>query len=213
VVPCWAPLGCRPAMGVACDDEHSAIVLAEFQAAGDLPFGWGVRLEPGGYRLRRRSDSAAFGPAQGLARGSSSCIRPGRSSGPPAWPTVALRSRPTTQHRPGWRSSACGRVTFGRSVSRTRCSAVGTCPGQRSGPVPTARLLPSVTWGVLRPRRCCRRGVMSDCRIWRCWPRPATIRGRSPERPGRSLGGAGAVGPAVAGPMALLFRGGGERLW
>jgi ferredoxin len=45
--------------------RDGAIVLDELAAAGDLPFGWGVRLEPGGYRLRRRSDTAAFGHSAG----------------------------------------------------------------------------------------------------------------------------------------------------
>ena len=44
-----------------------AIVLGELQTAADLPFGWGVQLEPGGYRLRRRSDNAAFGHSAGPA--------------------------------------------------------------------------------------------------------------------------------------------------
>jgi ferredoxin len=42
-----------------------AIVLAELESAGQLPFGWGVTLEPGGYRLRERADQAAFGHAAG----------------------------------------------------------------------------------------------------------------------------------------------------
>ena len=42
-----------------------AIVLRELSSASELPFGWGVRLEPGGYRLRRREDSAAFGHSAG----------------------------------------------------------------------------------------------------------------------------------------------------
>ena len=45
--------------------RDGAIVLDELQNAGDLPFGWGVRLEPGGYRLRRRDDTAAFGHSAG----------------------------------------------------------------------------------------------------------------------------------------------------
>jgi ferredoxin len=45
--------------------RDGAIVLDELQTAGDLPFGWGVRLEPGGYRIQRRSDSAAFGHSAG----------------------------------------------------------------------------------------------------------------------------------------------------
>ena len=42
-----------------------AIVLDELAAASDLPFGWGVQLEPGGYRIRRRQDTAAFGHSAG----------------------------------------------------------------------------------------------------------------------------------------------------
>jgi len=45
--------------------RDGATVLGEMQAAGDLPFGWGVRLEPGGYRLRRRGDNAAFAHSGG----------------------------------------------------------------------------------------------------------------------------------------------------
>jgi ferredoxin len=45
--------------------RDGAIVLAELPAASDLPFGWGVQLEPGGYRLRRRADRAAFGHSAG----------------------------------------------------------------------------------------------------------------------------------------------------
>src|SRR6516165_7051135 len=45
--------------------RDDAIVLAELTAVGDLPFGWGVQLEPGGYRLRKRDDSAAFGHSAG----------------------------------------------------------------------------------------------------------------------------------------------------
>ena len=42
-----------------------AIVLAELGSAEDLPFGWGVSLEPGGYRIRPRDDTAAFGHSAG----------------------------------------------------------------------------------------------------------------------------------------------------
>ena len=45
--------------------QDGAIVLRELSAAAELPFGWGVRLEPGGYQLRRRDDEAAFGHAAG----------------------------------------------------------------------------------------------------------------------------------------------------
>ena len=45
--------------------QDGAIVLRELSSAAELPFGWGVRLEPGGYRLRRRDDAAAFGHSAG----------------------------------------------------------------------------------------------------------------------------------------------------
>jgi sulfhydrogenase subunit beta (sulfur reductase) len=42
-----------------------AISLGELESAADLPFGWGVTLSPGGYRLRQRDDQAAFGHSAG----------------------------------------------------------------------------------------------------------------------------------------------------
>jgi ferredoxin len=45
--------------------RDGAIILGELESAGDLPFGWGVSLEPGGYRIRQRDDSAAFGHSAG----------------------------------------------------------------------------------------------------------------------------------------------------
>jgi hypothetical protein len=45
--------------------QDGAIVLRELTLAAELPFGWGVELELGGYRLRRRDDDAAFGHAAG----------------------------------------------------------------------------------------------------------------------------------------------------
>jgi ferredoxin len=45
--------------------RDGAIVLSELDSAGDLPFGWGVALAPGGYRLRQRDDTAAFGHSAG----------------------------------------------------------------------------------------------------------------------------------------------------
>jgi len=44
---------------------QGAIGLFELASARDLPFGWGVELAPGAYRLRRRDDSAAFGHSAG----------------------------------------------------------------------------------------------------------------------------------------------------
>lgn len=45
--------------------RDNAIVLAELDNADDLPFGWGVDVAPGTYRLRRRPDGAAFGHSAG----------------------------------------------------------------------------------------------------------------------------------------------------
>jgi Fe-S-cluster-containing hydrogenase component 2 len=45
--------------------RDGAIILGELDSASDLPFGWGVQLAPGGYKLRRRDDSAAFGHSAG----------------------------------------------------------------------------------------------------------------------------------------------------
>jgi ferredoxin len=42
-----------------------AIVLAELESARELPYGWGVELTPGGYRMVRRDDGAAFAHAGG----------------------------------------------------------------------------------------------------------------------------------------------------
>jgi len=41
--------------------QDGAIVLRELSSPAELPFGWGVRLEPGDYQLRRRDDTAIFG--------------------------------------------------------------------------------------------------------------------------------------------------------
>ena len=40
-------------------------MLSELSSAAELPSGWGVSLEPGGYQLRRRDDTAAFGHSAG----------------------------------------------------------------------------------------------------------------------------------------------------
>jgi sulfhydrogenase subunit beta (sulfur reductase) len=45
--------------------QDGAIVLRELSSDAELPFGWGVRLGPGGYQLRRREDRAAFGHSAG----------------------------------------------------------------------------------------------------------------------------------------------------
>ncbi|MFC0602664.1 4Fe-4S dicluster domain-containing protein [Streptomyces palmae] len=45
--------------------RDGAIVLAELESAEELPYGWGVELEGGHYRLRRRADAAAFAHSAG----------------------------------------------------------------------------------------------------------------------------------------------------
>jgi len=45
--------------------RDNAIVLAEIDSAAELPYGWGVDTAPGSYRIRGRSDSAAFGHSAG----------------------------------------------------------------------------------------------------------------------------------------------------
>ncbi len=45
--------------------RDTAIVLAELESAADLPRGWGVDVNPGHYRVRRRGDGAAFGHSAG----------------------------------------------------------------------------------------------------------------------------------------------------
>ncbi|HEX6472128.1 MAG TPA: 4Fe-4S dicluster domain-containing protein [Streptosporangiaceae bacterium] len=45
--------------------RDQAIVLAEITSADELPWGWGVTLAGGTYRLRRRADRAAFSHSAG----------------------------------------------------------------------------------------------------------------------------------------------------
>lgn len=45
--------------------RDDAIVLAELESAAELPWGVGVTLEAGAYRLRQRDDDAAFGHVAG----------------------------------------------------------------------------------------------------------------------------------------------------
>ncbi|WFB05782.1 4Fe-4S dicluster domain-containing protein [Streptomyces sp. LX-29] len=45
--------------------RDGAIVLAELDSADALPYGWGVELEAGRYRVRRRDDAAAFAHSAG----------------------------------------------------------------------------------------------------------------------------------------------------
>ena len=45
--------------------RDNAIVLAEIESADELPYGWGVDVAPGTYRIRRRGDRFAFGHSAG----------------------------------------------------------------------------------------------------------------------------------------------------
>ncbi|MFH8371729.1 4Fe-4S dicluster domain-containing protein [Streptomyces sp. NPDC018031] len=45
--------------------RDGAIVLQELDSAAQLPYGWGVELEAGHYRLRERDDGAAFAHSAG----------------------------------------------------------------------------------------------------------------------------------------------------
>lgn len=45
--------------------RDQALVLAELESADQLPYGWGVELDAGQYRLCRRTDGAAFANAAG----------------------------------------------------------------------------------------------------------------------------------------------------
>ncbi|MFB7169970.1 4Fe-4S dicluster domain-containing protein [Streptomyces sp. NPDC056254] len=45
--------------------RDAAIVLDELDSAAELPYGWGVELEAGRYRVRRRADGAAFAHSAG----------------------------------------------------------------------------------------------------------------------------------------------------
>ncbi len=53
----------RTVVGPTVRDD--AIVLAELTSAAELPYGWGVELEAGRYRLRRRADRMAFAHSAG----------------------------------------------------------------------------------------------------------------------------------------------------
>ncbi|MDT0449534.1 4Fe-4S dicluster domain-containing protein [Streptomyces hesseae] len=46
-------------------ERDGAIVLAEIESADELPYGWGVELEAGHYRTKRRTDAAAFAHSAG----------------------------------------------------------------------------------------------------------------------------------------------------
>ena len=112
-----------------------AIVLSELSSAAELPAGWGVTLEPGGYQLRRRDDTAAFGHAAG-PQSWKRFLHPPRERLWSATRTAAGFEVSEDDGEPvryaflGVR--ACGRATCGPSPSRTGCSA-SPARGTRSG--------------------------------------------------------------------------------
>lgn len=68
--------------------RDGAIVLDELDSADRLPYGWGVELDAGRYRIRRREDDAAFA----------------HSAGPQSWKTYLHPERVrqwTADRRPG----------------------------------------------------------------------------------------------------------------
>lgn len=73
--------------------RDGAIVLAEISGGEDLPYGWGVELEAGRYRLRRREDGAAFA----------------HSAGPQSWKNFL---HPQRERLWSAQRSADGEVTF-----------------------------------------------------------------------------------------------------
>ena len=85
--------------------RDGAIVVAELASVAELPFGWGVETEAGRYRLRERSDTAAFG----------------HSAGPQSWKSVL--------HPPRARLWSADRVTGSRG-SRRGCGAAKVRPAR-----------------------------------------------------------------------------------
>jgi sulfhydrogenase subunit beta (sulfur reductase) len=88
--------------------RDGAIVLAELTSAAELPFGWGVETEAGRYRLRERTDPAAFG----------------HSAGPQSWKSVLhpARARMWSAER------ATGTVVAGEGGDRPRYALLGVRP-------------------------------------------------------------------------------------
>jgi sulfhydrogenase subunit beta (sulfur reductase) len=80
--------------------RDGAIVVAELASVAELPFGWGVETEAGRYRLRERSDTAAFG----------------HSAGPQSWKTVL--------HPPRAKLWSADRVTGPAETSTVEISIV-----------------------------------------------------------------------------------------
>ena len=88
--------------------RDGAIVVAELGSAAELPFGWGVETEAGRYRLRERSDTAAFG----------------HSAGPQSWKSVLHPSRARL-----WSADrVTGTMEAGETGERPRYALLGVRP-------------------------------------------------------------------------------------
>ena len=107
--------------------RDGAIVVAELASAAELPFGWGVETEAGRYRLRERSDTAAFGHSAG-PQSWKNVLHPPRAK---LWSAdrvtgtveVAAEAGETGEvgGGPGTPCSGCVLVMCARSASWTRC--------------------------------------------------------------------------------------------
>jgi sulfhydrogenase subunit beta (sulfur reductase) len=86
-----------------------AVVLAELDSAADLPYGCGVVTAPGSYRLRRRSDRAAFA----------------HSAGPQSWKTFLHPERTRL-----WQADrgADGHLTVTEDQEQPRYALLGVRP-------------------------------------------------------------------------------------
>jgi hypothetical protein len=103
--------------------REGAIVLAELDSADALPYGWGVTLSPGGYRLRQRDDAAAFGHAAG-PQSWKTYLHPPRTAVWTARRGDSASEWTVTEDEPRrYAFSVCARAICGRSACRTGCWA------------------------------------------------------------------------------------------
>ena len=92
--------------------RDGAIVVAELTSAAELPFGWGVETEAGRYRLRERSDTAAFG----------------HSAGPQSWKNVLHPPRAKLWSADRVTGTAEVTVEAGETGERPRYALLGVRP-------------------------------------------------------------------------------------
>lgn len=122
--------------------EDGVIVLRELSSAAELPFGWGVRLEPGGYRLRHRDDAAVFGNAEGPQSWKRFLHPPQKRYaffGVRPCDLWAMGIQDRVPGRPGWRYAARREGVFIIAVNCTEpgetcfCASIGAGPGAGPG--------------------------------------------------------------------------------